>query len=165
MRFARVFNGAVVLRNISYIYITMDGRGNLKRIKIKWPKFVANNKVVGNFRRDNDALKELEDYCKSGKHLSAWKIDMPQECKTQVNGAALGWLPLKGDDGKIRITPAYSFTTSTSNENNQEFNRFIDIPINQNYRIDDKCFFNVTTMESSDNSSSTIAPVLRSKRE
>ena len=39
LRFRRIFNGGIVLRNISYVYLILDGKGDPISLEIKWPRF------------------------------------------------------------------------------------------------------------------------------
>ena len=111
LRFARRFHGGIVLGNIAYIYIVIDGRGNLMRVKIKWPMF-EESQPVENVKSFNSTLEDVESFCQKGKHLKVWgNIDSIQPNNVAITGAARAWVP-ENNKGQILITPAISYSVS-----------------------------------------------------
>lgn len=136
LRFRQVFNRGAVLRNISFIYITMDGYGEIRRIKIKWPKFEKISVPFSSKITAEQAYLKAQAQSENRRpyHKSNGEIINIKELT--LTGMARGWLP-KNVGGAIIITPSYSFTQKTELESGEEIYRYLDVPVNEKYGIDE----------------------------
>lgn len=164
LRFARVFQGGFVFRNISYAYIVMDGRGKLKRIRIKWPTFEGLESPVGEVLTEQNALSRAIEFCQKGKHVKPWRLEDDHVVNTTVGSVARGWLPrVVGQD--LRISPALSFATETETANGHKLRRFVNVPLPLEYAIDEEYSSRLTALNGKVEDNLKRAPVIRTTRE
>ena len=169
LRFARVFEGGVVFRNISYVKVILDGRGKLMAVKIKWPVFSEMESLAqSRLRSETEAMREMQSFCERGNHLELLGLTTEQVKVTSVTGAARGWLPLRKDGGMV-LTPAYSFSVDIDSGNGTGPSRFVDVPRDSYIGIDDERSLGVTLPAPSRSASilhnqNDYAPVIRTKR-
>jgi hypothetical protein len=163
LRFARRFKDGIVLGNVAYVYIVLDGRGTFKRAKIKWPRFVESQVVTNSNVGVDPASASLDravTFCKEGRHTRVWGDDKTILSKSvAITGAARAWIP-EMVDGQIFISPAYSFSVNTLTESGQTLSRYLNVPISIGDGIDDEKFFNVTTRMDATNASGDSAQLL-----
>ena len=144
LRFARRFHDGIVLGNIAYVYIVIDGRGNLKCAKIKWPVFEQAQQIE-NTRTAISTLNAVESFCQKGEHLKVWgNAAAIQSKNVNISGSARAWVPEKVN-GQILISPAFSYSVSTQLEKDEVLSRFVNVPLSMQDDIDQSKFFNVTT--------------------
>ena len=165
LRFARRFHEAIVLGNVSYLYIVMDGRGKFKRAKIKWP-VLEQAQVIKGIKSAQSTLDDAKLFCKLGKHTDVWGApEIVKPVSANITGAARVWIPEKVN-GQIYIGPAYSYSVSTITENKDTLHRYVNMPLDIRDSVTQGKFKNVTigsaTQEEKD--SVQIAPVIRSVR-
>ena len=133
VRLRRIFKGGIVTRNISYIYVTLDGWGNLYEIRIRWPIFVErkllrNDELISITTAHKKALKISEDMPQykfnTGEYVSVKDVNL--------TGMACTWALLDGKYDSNIIVPSFSYIQKITLENDFTFYKYLDIHLLNN---------------------------------
>jgi len=134
IRFRRIFNGGAILRNVSFLYVTLDGYGEVRRIKIKWPTF---EKIANEAKSTNTINKALLKASEISENQGPYRSSNGESIyitNILLTGMARGWLIVPNGEDQI-ITPAYSFIQKAVLGNGDESYRYLDIPIDTKYEV------------------------------
>jgi hypothetical protein len=130
LRYRRIFKNAIVLKDMSYIYVNVDRRGALKGVKVKWPKF----KGIAGFEPAL-ALSSIMDRAKVevanlGEARRGTSVLKPKSAS--LKGMSAAWIPIV-EGGKTRITPCYSFSTEVVFDSGDLDQTFVEVPMLEKY--------------------------------
>ncbi|MBN1981123.1 MAG: hypothetical protein JW795_06305 [Chitinivibrionales bacterium] len=135
VRFRRIFDHGIVLGNVSYVSLTVDGDGNLCTMEVKWPTFKKIQKAESAINLDvaidsaSAAYSEAFEAEREGERVYSLKAN--------IEGVSLGWTPLFSDKGPLDIlTPCYAFKAIMSLSNNESTPNFIEVPRLAKYLYD-----------------------------
>jgi hypothetical protein len=131
LRYRRLFKNAILLKDMSYVYVKVDGRGTLKGIKVKWPGF---NKVAGSepaVELSKVMDRAVSEYANLPDARQGEKTHRPK--RATVMGMAAGWLPIV-DGEKTRITPCYAFAADVQFDSDLTEPTFIEVPLLEKYQ-------------------------------
>lgn len=136
LRYRRIFNNGIVLGEVSYVYVVLNGRGDIIAFKMKWPSFnpVTTNQLPISL---NSALEQIQTiYNSTISQGIAVDENGDKMSKSTVTGCALGWRAVD-DSTRIIISPAFSFEAQISvvNKSNVSVDHsfFIDVPALKKY--------------------------------
>ncbi|HEX3019996.1 MAG TPA: hypothetical protein VHP36_06825 [Chitinispirillaceae bacterium] len=134
IRFRRIFNGGIILRDASYIYLVLNGMGELKEISIKWPTLVPANETIRTipFKKGMD---QAVQYYNNLPQATSNNVEHPivNVKDVEITSAALGWLPHPNEDGVETLLPVYSFIGKVALDNNDTCYRLFEVPIFEGY--------------------------------
>ncbi len=134
IRFRRIFNGGIILRDASYVYLVLNGLGELEEIKIKWPTLVPSNESIRTIPLKNGLNQAVQYYEKLPQATSNnTKFPVVNVKDVEITSAALGWLPHPNEDGTDMLLPVYSFIGKVALDNNDTCYKLIEIPIFEGY--------------------------------
>jgi hypothetical protein len=125
LRYRRIFNGGIVLGNISYVDVTFSPDGELIGIEAKWPTFekVRDDSIV-------DVLQALDAAQTVFSKSSGGILDsIPVEpISVNIEGVANAWNFKKDKDGTTMLTPCLSVIGKVTFTNGKSVPKFIQIP-------------------------------------
>lgn len=133
LRLRRIFKGGVITRNFSYIYVKVDGWGNLSEIKICWPVFVENSLIES--RKMISTKSVLSKARDISENMPKFKFNDGKEgiVKTvNLIDVACAWAPQNGDYENNILVPSMSFIQNIVFKDGYSFHKYLEIPIFEN---------------------------------
>jgi hypothetical protein len=132
VRFRRIFKNALVRGNVSYAYVTIGGKGDLREIRVKWPRF---SKIPG----WNEPMSREKAFEVAKSRMS----EMPnsrdgqreyEAIRSTASSMALAWLT-NAEDGRIVLTPGLSFIADVVYGNGDILHPPVDAPLLKKYDV------------------------------
>ncbi|MDB5102622.1 MAG: hypothetical protein JWP91_311 [Fibrobacteres bacterium] len=132
LRYRRIFRGGLVRGNASFVYLRMNHDGKIIKVRAKWPVFKANPAVSalysGRAKRSLDeVVSEARSYVENIPDISN-STAQRRPVKGSLDGLALAWI-LDTQNGKILITPGFSFISKVEYEGGVVFNPYQDVSL------------------------------------
>jgi hypothetical protein len=133
LRYRRIFDNGIILGNVSYVDITLNGRGDIIRFRMKWPSFqliLSDQPSV----MPSSALQDIQAiYTSAIQQKTPINENGEVITKSNIIACALAWRLLDDQSKGMIISPAFSFEAQIS-VNNKNRSYFIDVPALKKYR-------------------------------
>lgn len=122
-RYRRIFKGGVVLQSLSYINISIDEKGQLLSVEIRWPRFKKVNQPQATISVDTSIslLNSLLQENSKGRGAN-------------VKGASYAWMGIDGQKkGTIMLTPCFFYVSDVILEEGKVEKSYVPVPLIQKY--------------------------------
>ncbi|HKP94782.1 MAG TPA: hypothetical protein VJ385_03395 [Fibrobacteria bacterium] len=139
LRFARTVEHSILFGNVSYLELFLDGRGKVKRTKLKYPGIVETGTALKNVRSEATVLEDLSKHCNSKKHLKFFGNKVADDArKTDVTAAVKAWIPIEKSDGSVELTPGMGFYSEIALDDTTNISKVILVPFDKALSVDDE---------------------------
>jgi len=126
IRYRRIFNDGIVLQNISYIMLTLDGLGDLIEVEIKWPKFKKCENIKNGILIKDALILAKQEYNEIASRKVDEFLNIEAIDRLSITGSCFGWTH-EIIDGVNLLKPSYGFVGIAETKNGKKEHHYINI--------------------------------------
>ena len=133
VRYRRVFNGGIILNNVSYVCIELSSQGEVLSFEIKWPKFIAieDNLKGNNYAISLDEAEQTASSILADPPSAEIKNKVVNPLSAHIKGVACAWMVVPKSVSLLPveiITPCFSFASSITFDSGDKKAKYLQVP-------------------------------------